>query len=94
MSVNVWVGDSLFKNTEKYYVNTLIKKLSKFQDKDDYVDIASAPVDLTPRSKNDCNADIMNHANHHASQRKRNAKSLSLTKVKTRMKRVKPPCES
>ena len=72
----------------------MIKKLSKFQDMDDNVDIASAPVDLTPRSKKDCNADIINHANHHVSQRKRKAKSLSLTKVNTRMKMVNTPCEA
>ena len=67
MSVNVWVGDSLFKNTEKYYVNTLIKKLSKFQDTYDDVDIASSPVDLTNRPKNYYNTDITNHSNHHTS---------------------------
>ena len=71
----------------------MIEKLSKFQDMDDYVDIASAPVDLAPRSKKDCNADIMNYANQHTSQRKRKAKALSLTKVKTLMKRVNTPCE-
>ena len=84
----------VYLKTLKKNVNTVIKKLSKFQDMDDNVDIASAPVDLTPRSKNDCNADIMNHANYHASQRKRKAKALSLTKVKTLMKRVNTPCEA
>ena len=64
----------------------MVEKLSKFQDMDDYVDIASAPVDLAPRSKKDCNADIMNYANHQASQINIKAKALSLPKGKTLMK--------
>ena len=72
----------------------MLKILSKFQYMDDDVDIASDPVALTYQSKKYFNTDSLNHANHHASQQKRKAKTLSLKKGKTQNRRVNRPCDA